>query len=368
MCGIFGFLTTSPGPDKFKTLVRLAHASKDRGTDATGVAYWDGEEKAFVIDKHHVDSQVFFQTILKHRKDVISKTHICIGHVRRWTTGKPSVNRNNHPIFSKNYVLVHNGTCLQTPRIDKYEYIGEVDSELILAQIEDKGIKGGLEHCQGTAALAFIDKRKKSELLFYRDGNPIVLAYDDRDPTVYFASTEEILLEALGERMLLGFFPKHIIRELPRKELWRVASTKADNLNLKMVEEIEYTKFRHWNTELWNQSFYGTTHKSATDYNKKNARNTDKAHTNLVERYEWNRYYHVVEDKIVQVQQFAWQWLPEENCWIHKKEKLVKFYNPNKHRIELAPPDVACDLKWISKDPYATEESDGKGKEDGTKD
>ena len=76
-------------------------------------------------------------------KDDIA-TSRCIAHIRKATIGELNI-LNTHPFFKRDasgreWVLAHNGTIFDSPRLSRYQYIqeGTTDSERILLYIVDE--------------------------------------------------------------------------------------------------------------------------------------------------------------------------------------------------------------------------------------
>lgn len=203
MCGIAGFLL-SPG-DRLDTarLTRALHVGIDpRGGDATGAAWarLDG-----VFEHHTVVGQASaFRSTLPN---AASASRLAILHTRMATQGKRENHLNNHPVRSGHFLAVHNGhinnddeifATVPVPRL------GEVDSEAAVALIRYANMKGEdvwrtLERLQGRAALAWVDDRDPKTLHLARGyGSPLTVA-QTANGSVFFASTEAILLTALEE-------------------------------------------------------------------------------------------------------------------------------------------------------------------------
>jgi len=96
-------------------------------------------------------------------------------HCRQKTRGTELDNKNNMPIYSKNYVLIHNG-MVHNEKLKDYTYNAEVDSEEILARVETLGIQKGIKECEGSMAIA-IKPFDKNFLYLYRNTNPIELVF-----------------------------------------------------------------------------------------------------------------------------------------------------------------------------------------------
>lgn len=359
MCGIFGFITSKPAVVNYDFLVRLAEKSSIRGTDATGISYFDETDKKYYIEKNNVGAGDFYNEIMKGRKKDITKTRICIGHTRNWTTGTPEDNNNNHPIFSKDFIMVHNGMCVRTPKVDAYKYIGTVDSELILAQIQINGIKTGLENSDGSAGIALINRRpKKKEVLLYRHGRPLWLAYDPDQPTIWFASTDEILDRSLNIKVLAGFFREssYYMKELPEDQLWRLTFDKDGKPMVEYVEPIKLgEKFSYVEYMTKNKTgsplFGKRRNEEDVDLQDGGIRINDKRR--VTGNYkavggdaEWKLIFNIERNEKAKYPIFDWDWDAGAKVLYHKYMRVVRGYDYHNMREIVASPEYAVEHGW----------------------
>lgn len=203
MCGIFGFITDKPGNDKYKLVKKLMLESEVRGDDATGVAFVTKDNRVHVI-KSAIPAPEFVEKVLPKLEEEISQTKLVIGHTRSWTVGPPSDNNNNHPVYSTHWVMVHNGMCSNINKIKDFPYLGTVDSELYLAQIETKGLEEGLATIgYHTAAVALINRLDTQKLHLFYHKQEFYMGLDDNDQTLIFASTSRIITRSANRRLLV---------------------------------------------------------------------------------------------------------------------------------------------------------------------
>ena len=104
MCGLFGFVRYGTTMKNLSLLTNsLAQQSAIRGTDATGIAFNDGNLKIIKEGKSA------YEMDFKHSEDI----HALIGHTRHSTQGSEKKNHNNHPFPGKvnglHFALAHNG-------------------------------------------------------------------------------------------------------------------------------------------------------------------------------------------------------------------------------------------------------------------
>lgn len=123
-------------------------------------------------------------------------------HTRLATQGPIEHNENNHPVVSpeQNIALVHNGVIWNDGSIRaglKYgDQLAQVDSSVIPALIEEKGI-AGLAELAGDAAVAWIDSRDSKRVHVARiEHSPVSFTWLE-DGTMVMASTPYLLKEAL---------------------------------------------------------------------------------------------------------------------------------------------------------------------------
>ena len=107
---------------------------------------------------------------------------------------------NNHPIFTGNLALVHNGQIYNDDELFKEFKLsrrGEVDSEILAKILEEKhnldylkGLETIADKCEGSAAFAAISSEHPNQLLLARSNNPISLFADKARDILFFASTQ----------------------------------------------------------------------------------------------------------------------------------------------------------------------------------
>ncbi|MDI6880802.1 MAG: hypothetical protein QMC95_16285 [Desulfitobacteriaceae bacterium] len=205
MCGIAGFMTKGLHPKTiFRIYTELLVRSVRRGYDATGVAVTLASGKISVakgpiVSPRFVEDPVY--------QEVMSRQPIgVIGHTRAATKGSPKYNRNNHPLIGGNIVGVHNGGILNEAELTQRYHLSrkaEVDSEVIFALLDriellnEESIRQTLSLLEGTYALAFQNGRDPQKIWLVRGpGRPLVVGYDTRLETTWFASESAFILKA----------------------------------------------------------------------------------------------------------------------------------------------------------------------------
>lgn len=165
MCGIAGFcLSADENVNAAQLAVPLLLGIENRGTHATGVAYFD--DGVALIEKAAVPARTFVPTL-----DMPSTVRNAILHTRHATQGSPQNNDNNHPIDVGGLIGVHNGIVYNDDelfdRLPDGVRIAEVDSEAIFATLYHGGEKPAqaLARVQGPASVAWINTYGDPELL-----------------------------------------------------------------------------------------------------------------------------------------------------------------------------------------------------------
>jgi hypothetical protein len=207
MCGIYGYISfNDEGASYCKPfLSRLINASTVRGTDATGIGY--------ITDTLHVlkgamAGSTFIESKLYTKFMDTQLPRIAIGHDRAQTKGEAKDNNNNHPILTGTMALVHNGIISNDEEVLKrYKLTGKgiVDSEVIPLLINHyitkwdhkTAITKTISKLTGSQACALIDERTPDNLYLWRTSSPLTLAYHKATGSIFFASTEAILKQAL---------------------------------------------------------------------------------------------------------------------------------------------------------------------------
>src|SRR3990167_395424 len=142
MCGIGAVIRSEKiNDEEFKNTIRdLLINTEVRGKDAAGIALINTTKNSFSICKAPLKASSFVET--KGYKDFVdSKIQSCnvaIIHTRWATLGTTKNPHNNHPLYDKGRILVHNGHISNEQSVRKFlegtgvKFSGEVDSEVIL--------------------------------------------------------------------------------------------------------------------------------------------------------------------------------------------------------------------------------------------
>ena len=142
-----------------------------------------------------IDPQTKSEKAFNSKYQILGDERLVLMHTRKRTTGSEYINHNNMPIFSSNWVMVHNGV-VTAPRLERYPYKGTVDSEEILARIErySGDLFRALPEISGS--MAIIAKHFSSDhLLIYRNSNPLELVYQPSTQLLVGVSRAEYAMD-----------------------------------------------------------------------------------------------------------------------------------------------------------------------------
>ena len=215
MCCLFGILdykqTLNP-KQLNKMVATLSKACEIRGTDATGVAY-NYNDKLCIFKRPLPAHRIHYR--------IPDGVHYVMGHTRMTTQGNEKFNYNNHPFLGRadntDFALAHNGVIYNDEILKIREHLPETkietDSYVAVQLIEKKrtldtdSLKFMAESLEGSFTITVIDK--DNNLYFVKGDNPMCI-YHFKDKGVYiYASTEEILLKAIGRMQIkLGRYEK----------------------------------------------------------------------------------------------------------------------------------------------------------------
>jgi glucosamine 6-phosphate synthetase-like amidotransferase/phosphosugar isomerase protein len=200
MCGIAGFNLNAKEEINARQLsANLLMQIVKRGRHATGMA-WLGEDPIFKVAKAPVSAEKFLNRLDNMSVD----TKNAILHTRFATKGSPLVNANNHPIIAGKIVGVHNGHLSNDDAVFEYLEVdrkGQVDSEAAFALLNASKHHPTdvLDSLSGNAALAWLDTRNRETLQLARlTGSPLAVGQTGKGSFV-FASTLDMLIEAVWE-------------------------------------------------------------------------------------------------------------------------------------------------------------------------
>lgn len=203
MCCLFGIIDyrdNFSGRQKARLLHILSSECEARGTDATGIAYMEGDH--LCVYKRPLPAHK-----LKYRIPNGVKT--VMGHTRMATQGSEKKNYNNHPFQGcadgQRFALAHNGVLYNDFALRKALRLPatriETDSFVAAQLIEQKkalsfdSLRYMAEKVEGSFMFTVLEE--DGSLYFIKGENPICLIHFPKSGFYLYASTEEILGKAL---------------------------------------------------------------------------------------------------------------------------------------------------------------------------
>lgn len=203
MCAIFGVLDYKGNLNAVQRLLlvkALGTAAEVRGTDATGIAF-------FQRDRLCIQKAPKPAHRMKFR--IPPDARYIMGHTRMTTQGSPKRNQNNHPFPGKaggvRFALAHNGVLINDRELQKEYDLPktsiETDSYVAVQLIERQGelsmhsIGEMAESLMGHFTFTILDQN--GQFYFVKGDNPLVIFHYKRLGVYLYASTEGILTSAL---------------------------------------------------------------------------------------------------------------------------------------------------------------------------
>ncbi len=203
MCSLFGILDYKGQLTQAQRLhmVRaLGRAAQVRGTDATGIAFFDA-------GKLHIQKAPKPACRMKYR--IPDTARVIMGHTRMTTQGSEKKNQNNHPFPGKTvrgqFALAHNGVLYNDADLrrryrlpkSKIETDSYVAAQLLARQgdVSHKSLKAMAEDLEGSFTITVLDDR--NSLYFVKGNNPLAVWLFPNLGVYLYSSTEDILKMAV---------------------------------------------------------------------------------------------------------------------------------------------------------------------------
>lgn len=212
MCGIFGFVSSSPKSSS--TLIDGLKILEYRGYDSWGIAIKNGAR--IQTDKHTGK--------IGSAKTTLKKTTLAIGHTRWATHGGVTV-KNAHPHLDckKQLALVHNGifenyeTIKQVLIRKGHKIVSQTDTEIIVHLIEEElkthgfatAVRLAFSQMKGLNAIVVINAVSK-EIIACKNGSPLIIGkgkdeyYISSDTSSLLPHTSTICVIKDNEMAILG--------------------------------------------------------------------------------------------------------------------------------------------------------------------
>lgn len=208
MCGIAGFSLSPKSKINARKLSNSLLSELDvRGNQASGFAFQTG------------NSQGYFKKATSGAslplKSMPRSTRVAILHTRYATHGTINNMANNHPVQSPDSTidLVHNGVIYNHDLVrTELDYkLPEVDSSVIPAILQkyDRDFDK-LSMLDGDAAIAWLDSNDMGVMRVARINHSPLFISQLKDGSFVWASTESILLRALGKAGLRATYAESV--------------------------------------------------------------------------------------------------------------------------------------------------------------
>lgn len=204
MCCLFGLIDyghSFTSKQKAEIIRALATSAEVRGTDASGIAYNSGRKL-----------RIYKRPVPGHRLTfrIPDDAAVIMGHARMTTQGSESRNCNNHPFLGqaskKAFALAHNGVLYNDQALRRSLKLPgttiETDSYVAVQLVQKKrtltfnSLKYMAERVEGSFAFTVLDER--DHLYFVKGDNPLCICHDPERKLYLYASTEDILADALS--------------------------------------------------------------------------------------------------------------------------------------------------------------------------
>ena len=251
MCCLFGFVDykgTMSKAEKDRLVHILSIECELRGTDATGIAYYQGKN-LHIVKKPKAARDIRFS--------IPANVRAVMGHTRMATQGEPEKNYNNHPFEGKlsdgrKFAFAHNGVLYNEDDLrlqyDLPDTKIQTDSYVVAQALESIGrvdfdSLGEVSH-EVLGSFCFTTLTPDNALYIVKGDNPMCL-YDLTKKGVFvYASTKEILDAALKRLGMTGVKKREIIL------------TDGQIIKLNMDGKTECAEFEMPVEPLWYRSYY----------------------------------------------------------------------------------------------------------------
>jgi len=266
MCGIFGFAKregwqSDAQMDRIEDVIsNLTFESVVRGDDSTGLAIASPRERLVYKTLKASDELVCSDEWHGILERVDKDTTIFLGHTRLATTGVVT-ERNVHPFVKGSIIGAHNGIIYNHEDIaKKIDKSVQVDSEVIFGLLNKKEkYQEVFDLLEGDFALSWFGNDYRILNLMHEEGRPLHIAYWKKARCLFWASTENILYQALKDSGLvidIAKLPVDIIYEFNTAEFWKSYSVSE-------IEVITNANFTH------NKYGYGGYYRGYSSYSPK---------------------------------------------------------------------------------------------------
>lgn len=247
MCALFGYLDyghSIPWRVLQKLLQSLANASEVRGSDASGIAYMQGDHLT-----------VYKRPLPAHKLHfrIPNGTSAVMGHTRFTTQGSEKFNENNHPFrghAGTDFALAHNGVLYNDKELRRVKQLPptaiETDSYVAVQLLESEGnldydsLKNMAESVLGYFAFTLL--ASENTLWIVKGSSPLYLLHFPEIGLYIYTSTKEIMDKALKRSPLRWMQHEQI--NVQDGEILRIASD--GQITRGTFQSTDYQPFHKW--------------------------------------------------------------------------------------------------------------------------
>ncbi|MBI5959892.1 MAG: hypothetical protein HY866_14215 [Chloroflexi bacterium] len=233
MCGIFGFVATTPSlitrPDLGHLIPKLLLLSESRGKDAAGVALIEPHRLTILKRPLRAKAMIArpdYQRLLREfvNRKVAGETIGFMGHARMVTNGTEQDHANNQPVLKHEMICLHNGIIVNDAAlwndIPTIQRAYEVDTEAFLSLVQ-QGRDRGLLHAftnafnrlQGANTVALLSADHDAILLTSSNGS-LYFSLSASGHELAFASEKYILEQFLRHPKIQAIFAGQAIQQI----------------------------------------------------------------------------------------------------------------------------------------------------------
>lgn len=193
ICGLVGVLSQNLTDQHRRSFFQNLVFDTVRGEDSTGIAivkdiFSDKAGMTVDIYKSLGTPSELFRTHPMAKQLSFAGGQIFMGHNRAATQGAVTV-QNAHPFEFQNIIGMHNGTVAKWAL---YKFAGhkayDVDSQIILNELETRSIKEVWADLDGAATLAWLDKRDKTLNFIRNHERPLWFTPSEDENSMFWSS------------------------------------------------------------------------------------------------------------------------------------------------------------------------------------
>ena len=328
MCGIFGFAKTSGRQSDNqldilkRVLTEVTDESSIRGTDSTGFSIINPDNRITyktLLDSSSLVEKSDWDTEILDR--ITRETTIVIGHVRLATQGSIKVH-NAHPFNIGEVTGAHNGIIYNYNKVAKKigKTTPEVDSQVLFQSLNKNDMDKAFEDIDGDFAITWVKDSNRKIHLARESGRPMVVAYWKRARVLFWASTKDILHDAMTRAGLV--LP---IKKIPEDYIFTYDTDMFNGRPNRMKES--FNTISQWSTVNRNYNsgrYYGGgwyTGYHSYEYNNSRDRNNYSPATKMLKSCDTG----IVKVTEKEMCDYCYEWIAQDEIWKDKDNRSVCF-------------------------------------------